>query len=401
MKASERLFLAALRVSIRGEVYTLPADTKAWSRAVRLAQGHSVLPLLVEAVWTSPEGEKRCRVWREYAKRLTCAQAQRTADFLLLYAFLAACGLHPAVMKGITLRSLYPQPEQRASTDEDLLIHPEEFPAYRKAMLAYGLSPVDPELDEVKVHEVSYEDKTRGLYVEIHKQPFPPDSDAYGDLNALFDSALEHCETVQIYGQELKMLAPTDHLLYLLCHAYKHFLHAGFGIRQVCDVGMLAERYAERIDWAWIRESCESIHIERFAAAVFRITERHLGFIMPEAFADLDVDESDLLEDILTGGLYGVNDINRAHSATITLDAVAKQRQGRKSTGPLASVFLPLKSMAGKYPYLKKYPWLLPAAWVQRVGGYLLRGGARVDPAASVRIGGERVELLREYGIIE
>ncbi len=399
--ASEQLFLAALRASIRGEVYTPPGDTKAWSRAVRLAQEHSVLPLLVEAVCASPEREVRCRAWREHAKRLTCAQAQRTADFLLLYAFLAARGLRPAVMKGIVLRALYPQPEQRASTDEDLLIRPEEFPAYREAMLAYGLSPVDPQLDEEKEFEVSYEDKTRGLYIELHKHPFLPESDAYGDMNVLFEGALARSETVRIYGQELWTLAPTDHLLYLLCHAYKHFLHAGFGIRQVCDVGIFAERYAERIDWARVRESCESIHIARFTAAVFRIAERHLGFSMPKAFADLDVDERDLLEDILTGGLYGVNDINRAHSATITLDAVSKQRQGRARAGVLASVFLPLESMAGKYPYLKKYPWLLPAAWVQRVGRYLTHSETRVDPMASVRIGGERVALLREYEIIE
>lgn len=402
MDSANGLFLAALRAAVRGEGYYIPPDNaEAWRGAARLAQGHSVLPLLVEAVWASSDGDALCRPYREHAKRLTRTQAQRTADFLLLYAFLGERGLHPAVMKGIVLRALYPQPEQRASTDEDLLIRQEDFPAYRQAMLDYGLEPVEPDADEDRAHEAAYADKARGLYVEIHKQPFPPDSDAYGDLNALFSGALDRCETVCVYGQELLALAPTDHLLYLLCHAYKHFLHGGFGIRQVCDIGMFTEKYAARIDWARIRRSCERIRIGRFAAAVFRITERQLGFGMPAVFADLDVDENDLLADILTGGLYGVNDVNRAHSANITLDAVAKQKQGRRSAGPLASVFLPLGSMAGKYPYLKKYPWLLPAAWVQRVGRYLLRRGRSVDPAASVRIGGERVALLREYGIIE
>lgn len=42
------------------------------------------------------------------------------------------------------------------------------------------------------------------------------------------------------------MLAPTDHLLCLLCHAYKHFLYAGFGIRHVCDIGIFAEPDLER-----------------------------------------------------------------------------------------------------------------------------------------------------------
>ena len=401
MVDSERLFLAALRASIRGKNYSPPSDEKAWHGAVRLAQSHSVLPLLVEAVCSSTEGEKLCRPYIEHAKRLTRAQAQRTADFLLLYDFLAGRGLHPAVMKGIVLRALYPQPEQRASTDEDLLIRTDEFPVYRQAMLDYGLKPVVPNADEEIEHEVAFADKSRGLYVEIHKQPFAPESDAYGDLSALFVGALDRCATEKFYGQELMTLAPTDHLLYLLCHAYKHFLHGGFGIRQVCDMGLFAERYGAKIDWAYIRQSCERVRIARFAAALFRISQKQLGFAMAAAFADIEVDESDLLEDILTGGLYGVNDVNRAHSATITLDAVAKQKQGRRSTGPLASVFLPLDSMKGKFPYLKKYPWLLPAAWVQRVGRYLLRRSKAVDPAASVRIGGERVRLLKEYGILD
>ena len=44
----------------------------------------------------------------------------------------------------------------------------------------------------------------------------------------------------------IRILAPTDHLLCLLCHAYKHFLYAGFGIRHVCDIGIFAEPDLER-----------------------------------------------------------------------------------------------------------------------------------------------------------
>ena len=149
---------------------------------------------------------------------------------------------------------------------------------------------------------------------------------------------------------------------------------------------------------------CRSIRIERFASALFRILDERLGFALPAAFSELPVDFSDLLEDMLSGGLYGVNDINRAHSSTITLDAVASQKKGKRSAGPLASVFLPLKSMERKFPYLKRRPWLLPAAWVQRVGLYLFSkrsGAGQVDPTESVRIGNERVKLLKKYGIVD
>ena len=128
-----------------------------------------------------------------------------------------------------------------------------------------------------------------------------------------------------------------------------------------------------------------------------------LAFAMPEAFAELEVDESDLLDDMLSGGLYGGVDIDRAHSSTMTLEAVVAARSGRRRRGALHSLFLPLSSMRGHFPYLKKYPWLLPWAWLQRIWRYLRRkkNPSPVSPTRSIRIARERIELLREYHIVE
>ena len=46
---------------------------------------------------------------------------------------------------------------------------------------------------------------------------------------------------------------------------------------------------------------------------------------------------------------------------------------------------------------------MLPAAWIQRVFRYLFRRdrGGSINPSESIRIGKERTQLLREYGIID
>jgi len=67
------------------------------------------------------------------------------------------------------------------------------------------------------------------------------------------------------------------------------------------------------------------------------------------------------------------------------------------------SVFPSMKYMSGKYAYLEKHPYLLPIAWGSRIVTYgkstrERKGG---DPAKSIRLGNERVALLKEYGIIE
>lgn len=125
---------------------------------------------------------------------------------------------------------------------------------------------------------------------------------------------------------------------------------------------------------------------------------------MPTEFSDITVDEMDMLLDILSGGVYGAVEQNRLHSATITINEISAQKNGKKTKtnfSAFTSAFLPLKSMREKYPYLKKLPWLLPAAWTQRIFGYLFLGESRVSPSESIRIGNQRIALLREYGIID
>ena len=402
MNDNDILLLEALSAALRGEGVSWDKGRVAsWSALIRLAQAHNVLPMLAQAAWDDPalREEEVVLSLSRAARRLVIYQAQRTWDFLLLYRNLQEYGLIPVVMKGIICRSLYPYPEQRPSVDEDLLIAPKDFPRYHETLLRLGFLPAEPGIDPEAEHEVAYRDPVSHLYLEVHKQPFPPDSEAYGDCSALFEGALERSVSVRTEGVAVRTLAPTDHLLYLLCHAYKHFLHSGVGIRQVCDVGVFSERYGSEIDWARIVRDCASIRIDRFSAAIFRITERHLGFAMPAAFSDYPVDEGPLLTDMLTGGLYGTEDEDRLHSGSMTLDAVAAHKQGRRRRSLTASLFPPALSLAGRYPYLRERPWLLPLAWVQRAAGYLKN--SRTSAAASVEIGKQRVLLLKQYGVID
>ena len=405
MDAVESRLLDALRCAVRGEAaaWDEPLSRAEQTRLFRLAAEHHVVPLVAEAVYGTlePGSPFRRQLVRE-ARKLTVWQARRTAEFLLLYEELGRQGLQPAVMKGVVCRDLYPQPEQRPSEDEDLLVSDEEFPRLHRALIACGFRTADPGVLPEEADEVSYLDESRALYLEVHKRLFASDSDAYGDCNAPFAGALERTVTVQIGDMTVRTLAPTDHLLFLLCHAYKHFLHGGVGIRQLCDIGLFAERYAQELDWAHIVSACRELHIAAFCGALLRIGERYLGFAMPGVFADYDGDVAPLLEDILSGGLYGVEDINRAHSSTLTLDAVEADRTGRRRGGALRSVFLPANQLAGRYTYLRQRPWLLPVAWGQRIWGYVTEKRRKtVKPTETLRIGRERIALLRQYGIID
>lgn len=412
MTDTERKLLEALRCAIRGEKLPWTPQTEAaLPSLMRLAQTQVILPLILEACCGEAEPEPARRVLSAYrleARRQTLAQAQRTGDFLLLYRELGRRGLRPMVMKGILCRSLYPQPEQRPSVDEDLWIRPEELTAYHIALTELGLTTKEPPMPGQLPEEVTYVDPARGLYLELHLRLFPGETEACRGLDRLFEGAWDRTSTLEYAGQTLLMPSPTDHLLFMLCHAYKHFLFGGIGIRQICDLALFGKVWRDRIQWDRIRDACDGESIALFAGALFQIGAQYLGLEAPAVFRDAQPDLEPLLEDVLSGGLYGMNDINRAHSSRITLEAVASARQGKRRKGFLAAVFPSRKSLEGRYSWLNSYPWLLPWAWTLRIGTYLMRRDPRgasnpsaVDPTATIRIGTKRVALLRQYGIVK
>ena len=410
------LFLEALNASLHGERvrWENPLEAQDWAALFQLAQAHHVLPMIFEAAYACPAAQSADTQLMQLAKRQTMQsvmmQAMKTGEFLALMKHLQAAGVTPCVVKGAVCRSLYPSPDHRISGDEDVLIPPEQFERCHEAMLAFGMRPAEPQQDIQSAHEVPYGKPGSPLYIELHKHLFPPESDAYGDLNRFFADAHAHTTEIVVDGTPLTTLGPTDHFFYLICHAFKHFLHSGFGIRQVCDIVLFAGHYGREIDWAAVLENCREIRAEQFAAALLKIGQKHFGFDpdaagVPQAWQAIEVDEGPMLSDLLDSGVYGSASMSRLHSSTMTLGAVAADKRGKKAEGSvLRTLFPSRKALERRYPFLRTKPWLLPVAWVRRIAHYAAeRRGAGTDnrAAESLRIGSERVELLRRYGIIK
>ena len=416
MNEIEQLFLEALRESLRGGrvQWENPLEAQDWAALFQLAQAHHVLPMIFEAAYACPAAQSADARLMQMAKRQTMQsvmmQAMKTGEFLALMKHLQAAGVTPCVVKGAVCRSLYPSPDHRISGDEDVLIPPEQFERCHEAMLAFGMRPAEPQQDIQSAHEVPYGKPGSPLYIELHKHLFPPENDAYGDFNRFFADAHAHTVETMVDGVPLTTLCPTDHFFYLICHAFKHFLHSGFGIRQVCDIVLFAGRYGREIDWTAVLENCRDIRAEQFAAALMKIGQKHFGFDpdaagVPQAWQEIAVDEGPMLSDLLDSGVFGDATMSRKHSSTMTLNAVAADRRGRKARGNVLSTIFPSrKAMEGRYPFLRTKPWLLPVAWVRRIAHYAAErrsAGADNKAAESLRIGSERVELLRRYGVIK
>ena len=415
MEAVQELFLQAMKASLENKKVTWETalEDQEWLALFQLAEAHHVLPLIYDAVYCCPAAQNsEGELFAPFKKRtvqMVMLQTQKTSEFLRLYEKLRAAGVKLCIVKGIICRNIYPNPDYRISGDEDILIPAEQFPLCHEAMLAYGMTLSEPEQDINEVYEVPYGKQGSPIYIELHKSLFPPESEAYGDLNRFFEGVTERLIEVPVQGSMISTMEYTDHLFYLICHAFKHFLHSGFGIRQVCDIILFANAYGDEIDWARIVKNCSEIRAELFAAALFKIGEKYLSFdadkaCYPAVWRELDVDESAMLNDLLDSGIYGGANMSRKHSSNITLNAVSAQKQGKKSGNHvLKTVFPPAKTLEGRFPYLKEHPYLLPVAWANRLMRYQkeLHQTAGNDAAESIRIGNERIELMKQYGIID
>lgn len=397
LTTTETQFLHIAKAAISGG--DLPAEKVDWPAVFALAGQQKLLPILFEAARATPAAGENAvlfAVTKQQVIGQVLNQTVRSAEFADLYRKLRSAGLHPIVVKGQLCSRLYPQTDHRISADDDLLIPDGEFMACHEQLLTNGLTTDTPADELASADEVSYTKKGSLLYIELHRHLFDSSEDAHDDLNHFFTD-INPVETDGFLA-----MPPHEHLLYLILHAYKHFVRSGIGLRQFCDIGLWARAYHVEIDWQRLHEQCESVHAATFAAAAFCIAGDYLGieFDLPAPW-DGSIDVEPLLHDTLCGGVYGSNDLTRLHSSTVTLNAVKASRTGEKSS-VLSTVFPKREYLERRYPYLKKRPYLLPVAWMQRIAHYASEKQSGTDNSASgsIKLGKERIELMKRYGIM-
>lgn len=407
--AQEEL-LKILESFMHGDKYHFPEGFTQVEELYQLATIHNMAAAVYEQIrgedlLKCPDYAAFVSAFKSSTIRDVMRQVQRTDGFLRVYQQICAQGVRPLVVKGIICRNLYKKSDYRISGDEDILVKKEDFAVCDSILLKEGFQR--EEIDEKNLpQEIPYMNLKNGVYIEMHFDLFAEESGAYGHLNKEFADVFDTCICEEIQGKTVWTLNPTLHLFYLICHSLKHFLHGGFGVRQVCDMVMMAEHYGESIDWSYIFRRLKELRMETFWDGLVEIGSEYLGFSYEKSHYPADkrkahVDCRDLLLDLLNSGIYGDSSMERKHSSNITL-AAAESGKKDTMTSMRASMFPGKEYMKKGYPWLERYPWLLPAAWVMRIVKYL--GAAKKKGSSEpsgVEIGMSRVELLREYDIID
>ena len=402
-------FLSLLKSSLKNEKYDgEKIDFEDLVYIYKMSEIHHVVPMIYNAAYNE-DFFKECdanfqAMFKSSAFRYIFSQIQRTNHFLEVYKKLIEKNIKILVFKGIIFRNMYNNPDDRISSDEDILIKKEDYEKVKEFFLSEGFEFID------KGEECAYFSKSTGLCIEVSTSLFSHESKAYGHLNKLFEDVFEKSIKINIDKIDILTLSHEQHLIYIVFHNMKHFLTGGFGIRQVADFSKYIETYGEYINWEKFWSDLKDLNYDTFALNLIEISLKYLGFnndkiTYPDNITSFDelknsqkyyINSESLINDILDAGVFGASTMNRKHTALMTLDAV----EDKKKSNRLKAVFPNVNYLKDNYTYLQKYPILLPVAWGQRILSYLKKNKTS-SYINTIELGKQRIELLKEYKIIK
>ena len=410
MKKIYEDFLKLLRSSLEKETVVIEEDID-WLEILRLSSIHKIIPLIYESAYKTQSFQNENIQFVKYFKaesmEIIYSQMQRCDRFLQLYRELNQADIKALVFKGIVLRQLYPVPEERISADEDLLIEKKDLEKTMKILELNNIERVFSDEDEADVYH--YFCKKSGLHLEFHTTLFGKKLSTHNKMEEIFSTVFEDFDTIRINNVDVYTFSIDKHFLYVICHAIKHFMSCGTGIRQVCDISMYINKYHEIINWEYIWREVTILHYDTLVVNLLQVAIDYLGLDENKVVYSKDKNEyyintEDLIQDIMEGGIYGTSTQARLNSANMSLHALNKKSKSKIKSN-IAAIFPKAENLKVRYKYLEKYPVLLPVAWGSRILTYSKERGSLSSLGATaketIQVGDKRIDLLKEYKLIE
>lgn len=246
-------------------------------------------------------------------------------------------------LKGMVMKSFYPQTHLRTMGDLDYLVPPSHFDKARRIICESGYKI------ETNCEQHLEFIKPPIMVVELHRLLINDDEMGRG----LFENVIERCRVKKGYSYALEM-SDEDFYLHLMLHLIKHLVVGGTGLRSFIDVYLYLKAKPD-LDRSYIDLAFGSTDyvntiklVERFSIDLFDGNP-------------LDGEELALLESVTNSGTYG----------TITNKSQAELQKTDNSVIKVVfrRLFPTVQAMKGWYPVLGKGAGiiLLPFCYVWHV----------------------------------
>ena len=205
-------------------------------------------------------------------------------------------GIRTYVLKGVVVAECYPKPLHRSSVDMDCYLLPEEndFDAWK----------LGNDLIKTQSYEVAfdyYKNSTfylSDLTVENHQYftPFRGNKRLAALEKWLQGQFKNGLSGSRIEGTELWRPPVMVSALFLIEHAYSHFLHEGLTWKMVLDWMMFSKKHKDEIDWTLLGAKIDEFGFRKFYDSYYQLGKYLVGDV--QEFKSLRVQDKRMLEDV-------------------------------------------------------------------------------------------------------
>ena len=319
------------------------------------------------------------RAWQSDRNRSIRRQMRFAAERAQVSAWLAENGIWHVPLKGAVLEGRYPRLGMREYCDNDIL-----YDAARREDVADFFKGRGYRKN-AGGHVAGVDDaytKDPAYHFEMHRSLFSDYS--MPKLAHYYEDVLSKLATDGDSPFKLRF-SDEDCYVYLVAHAYKHFVTSGTGLRILCDLKVLSESVDAGFDRGYVDRQLRELEAEEFGLSLARLAS---------CVFDADFDPSkvrpadiDVLRALSSYGTYGT----MQHWADQKVER--EQAQGVTAGRYVRGRILPEDAWwEAHFPFAHHHKWARPAVWVYR----MVR--AAVSPRRRKRFAAELKALHRTSG---
>lgn len=312
-----------------------------WKQLLKSARSNGLLPCVAFYVQSLAEEQKPQTEIVELLKKVLIQSTVLSVNQLSAVAEMEKAfeenKVFNLVVKGTKTKSRYPDEVLRSMGDIDILYKADQHKAVYDLMM----------------NSLNYEDfqegrkndtytKNKFIVVEAHRELVSTESEFLSYLESVWERAVPCKDCTYTYEMTLE-----DEFIYNIIHLVEHFKNGGVGIRFIMDIWVYNQIDMNR---DYLKQELENLNLYDFYLTISQLADYWFG----------EGEGTELLERlgefIFSSGVFG----NHENASALAVE------EGGKLKTLIKICFPGYREMASMFLWLKKYPFLLPIAWVIR-----------------------------------
>lgn len=312
--------------------------------------------------------------------------------------------------KGPVLADLYPQYLERSSCDTDIWVPEEQYSKTEQSLFDLGyVKNQEESKPEVGVYYLAKYQHTIELHIRLWEDYKGKKIEILSSMNLTEQESFIELEAC---GIQIITLGHTEHMIFQMFHIIKHFSLQGIGIKYLADISLFVNKYQKEIEWDRFWDGMDKLGYTKFCNNFFDICTKY--FEMSKITQESTRNEWQLSEDKLWNfieDLFKKGVIDEGSASWQIFGAMTPYFTGEYNAPKegwkkkMLILFPSRKSLPNNYGYAKKFPILLPIAWIHR---FVLFGihrftskGESYNASQKMEVTQYRLQMMENLGLME